>query len=133
MFTTTLLDIDSVFDAVFARPNRRPVAGPQQLHVEETDEAYVLRALLPGLSADDIELDVTADGVKLSASRTNPAPEGFHPVRRERTSFRLDRSWQTPQPLDVDAAEAKLVDGVLTVTLPKAAAVAPRKLTVNAA
>ena len=131
MITTSLLELDSVFDAIFARPTHRPVAGPQKLHVEETDEAYILRAALPGVVAEDVDLDVTAEGVRLSASRTNPAPEGFHPVRRERTSFTLNRSWKTPLPIDPERADAQLTNGILTVTLPKAPAVTPRKLTVN--
>ena len=39
MITTSLLELDSVFDAIFARPTHRPVAGPQKLHVEETEGA----------------------------------------------------------------------------------------------
>lgn len=133
MFVTPLLDIDTVFDAVFARPNHRPMAGAQALHVEETDEAYILRASLPGIRSDEVNIDVTSKGVTLMASRSNATPDGFHPVRLERTAFTVDRTFRAPVPLDADAAEATMANGILTLTLPKAAEVAPRKLTVKAA
>ena len=133
MLVTPLLDIDTVFDAVFARPSRRPMAGAQALHVEETDEAYILKASLPGVPSDEIDVNVTQKGVTLLASRTNQTPDGFQPLRLERTAFTVNRHFRAPLPLNVDAAEASMSDGILTLTLPKAAELTPRKLTVNVA
>jgi len=58
-------------------------------------------------------------------------PEGFKPVRTERRGYRVQRSLRFGKKLDLDAVEATLEDGVLTITLPKAAAAKTRRVAIN--
>jgi HSP20 family protein len=131
-----LIRFDNLFDAVWAAAaadratHRTGSASPFALR--ETEDAWELRAVLPGVKAEEVQLDVTADQIRLVAERTLPAPDGFVPVRRERTGFRFERSFEPPSPIDPDRVEAKLERGVLTVKLPKAAAAVARKITVQA-
>jgi HSP20 family protein len=134
---TTLSDLDTVFDAFFGRPAlARRIVRPinreaTALHLAEEEHAYVLTAALPGVRAEDVSLDVTREGFRLAAERNPAVPDGFEPVRRERRAWRLSRAWSAPMPLDPDAAEARLENGVLTVRLPKATAARPRRLEIR--
>jgi HSP20 family protein len=103
--------------------------------VELTDQgnAWQLRAELPGLTEKDIELSATADGVTLRAERKLETPEGHTLHRRERSNFRVARAFTLPSKIDPAKVEAALKNGVLTVTLAKAAEAQPRQVTVKAA
>jgi HSP20 family protein len=91
---------------------------PVDLH--ETDDQYILTAELPGLSRDDLQIDMhdgrlTLAGVRPERTQTT---EQFHRVERGRGSF--SRTFQLPIPVDAERITADLRDGVLTVTCPKA-------------
>jgi len=133
-----LLDVDAVFDAFFAAP----VRGRSVLRNARTDHAgsvredktnFVFTAVLPGVKSEDVHLDVTRDGFSLSAGRTTDLPEGFHPIRRERGPLAVRRTWVTGTPIDPEGAVARLENGILTVTLPKADVVQPRRLEIGVA
>lgn len=106
-------------------------AGAGLGEVSESESAYTLRIEVPGLKADDLELDVTESTVKLSGERKVSVPEGFEPLRTERRSYRVSRSLRFGKKLDPDGVEAKLEDGVLTVTLPKSDAARARRVAIN--
>jgi len=101
---------------------------------EFKDEGSHLRltASLPGLSEKELELKLTADRVMLRGERRVSVPEGYKVRRNERQSYIVERNVRLPVRIDPDKAEASLVNGVLTVTLPKAEAAQPRSITVRA-
>jgi HSP20 family protein len=92
---------------------------PVDLH--ETPESYVITAEVPGLSRDDIEINMHDGRVTLSGMRRerNGACEQYHRVERGRGSF--SRTFQLPIAVDTERIVADLRDGVLTVTCPKSA------------
>ena len=89
----------------------------------ETATEYVLTAELPGLSRDQIEIDVEAFRIVIRGARSSsPADtccEQFHLV--ERGHGRFARAFTLPDAIDVARVSADLKDGVLTITVPKAA------------
>lgn len=89
---------------------------------EDKDSAYV-RAEMPGLKRDDIDVQVVDGYLTIEASRK--AKEGD----REET-FRFTRSVALPESVQADAVSAAYEDGVLTVTLPKKEEAKPRKISV---
>src|SRR5690606_11388939 len=99
---------------------------------EARDDAFVLAVDVPGVAPEDIELQVTAEGVTLRAERKVVPPEGYSTHRQERGAFRIARSWSLPVAVDPDAAVAEVKNGVLTVTLPKAPEEQPRRITIHA-
>ena len=123
------------------------LAGPAfpAVNVAESDDAVTVEAELPGLAAGDVEISVADDELVLSGGRPEAAAAeegtagdgerkpGVTWHRRERGSGRFER--RIPLPVAVDAArvEARLVDGVLTVTCPKAPEAKPRKVEVKSA
>jgi HSP20 family protein len=102
---------------------------PVDLH--ETPESYVITAEVPGLSRDDIEINMHDGRLTLSGTRheRSAACEQYHRVERGRGSF--SRTFQLPIAVDAERIVADLHDGVLTVTCPKAAEAAVRRIHVS--
>lgn len=112
---------------------QRPGAGVfPALNVTETAESFRVRAELPGLSKDDIEISV--DGQQLSiAGERQIAPESensrYH--RRERAAGRFSRVVNLPADVETSEVTARYELGVLTIELPKAEAARPRTITID--
>jgi len=128
--------MDRLFEDSFIRPNVWAPNG-QQLAVPvdhwETKDAYHLRADLPGLSPDDIEINVTPDTVTISGETkagTDVTNEGW--LRQERLFGKFKRSFTVPMQIDPSKVEAKFTNGVLELVLPKAENVKPRTIKINA-
>jgi len=111
-----------------------PAAGVFPLmNVTENKDHYYVRAELPGLRADDLELSVTGDTLSISGERKIPAEDEkaqYH--RRERDAGRFSRIVTLPAQLNTSQVEARCTDGVLTVVLPKAEEAKPRQIAVKA-
>lgn len=113
---------------------REPAAGVFPLmNLTEDKDNYYIRAELPGLKADELEISVTADTLSISGERKLPAEDEkaqYH--RREREAGRFSRIISLPTQLNTGKVDARCTDGVLTVTLPKAEAAKPRQIAVKA-
>jgi len=123
--------MDRLFEDSFIRPNGQQLAVPVDLW--ETKDAYHLQADLPGLSADDIEINVTPDTVTISGETkpgTDVTNEGW--LRQERLFGKFKRSFTVPMQIDPSKVEAKFTNGVLELVLPKAENQKPRTIKINA-
>jgi HSP20 family protein len=103
---------------------------------EDAEDLYV-ETELPGLSLDQIDLTLEREQLSIrgdrgDAQQQDGTPEGAW-LHRERPSGRFERTITLPMPIDVERVEARLEHGVLTVRLPKAAAVRARKIQVQKA
>lgn len=110
------------------------------VNLREGDEAVTIEAELPGLDAGDVSISVTGNELLLEGSRPGCGDEasGENGVkvtwhRRERGTGSFQRRLQLPVAVDASRVEARLVDGVLTVTCPKAIECQPRKVEVRSA
>lgn len=118
------------FDAFdFGTP--RTVATWPRLSVYDTGSALVLYAEVPGLKDSDIKIEIAQNVLSLSGERKQDAPEGYAVHRRERAPVKFARSLALPCKIDADKATATVTDGVLTLTLPKAAEAQPRQIAVK--
>ncbi|QKS30514.1 MAG: Spore protein SP21 [Accumulibacter sp.] len=89
----------------------------------ERENEVLLRAELPGVSKDGISISLTADAITIQAqSRQEDVDEKGDYRRREIRSNSFSRSLSLPAEVDTEAAKAAFKDGVLEITLPKAAA-----------
>ncbi|MBN1226646.1 MAG: Hsp20/alpha crystallin family protein [Deltaproteobacteria bacterium] len=103
------------------------------MNITEDKNNYYIRAELPGLKADDIEISVTGDSLSISGERNLPVEEEkaqYH--RREMEQGKFSRIVSLPSQVDTGKAEANCADGILTVVLPKAEASKPKQITVEA-
>ena len=121
----TLID-----DAVAAR---RYGAAYPGVNVWEDGDAAFMEAELPGMSMQDVEVDVIADEVTIRGERKIEDPSNGTYRRRERPQGCFSRTIGLPWEIDAEHVEARLQDGVLTVRLPKSPAARPRKIPVQAA
>jgi HSP20 family protein len=101
----------------------------------ETAEEFVLTAELPGLSRDEIEIQVEDSRIVIRGARsaggsTREIPcEQYHRV--ERGHGRFSRGFSLPEPIEAGGVTADLKDGILTVTIPKARDRAARRIDVT--
>lgn len=106
--------------------------GPA-LDVEEAADAYIVRANLPGVSQDDINVNIHDDVLTISAeTASESSDEGSKVLIRERRFGKFSRSLRFPTNVDGDAVAAGYENGVLSITLPKAEHLKPRQIPVNA-
>lgn len=115
----------------FERGANEPSSGPT-LSFEDRGEALFLRAELPGMSEKDLELTVTGTSLTLKGERKVEAPAGHTTHRSERSSYRFARTFDLQTKVDPEKVQASLANGVLTVTLPKAADAQPKQIQVKA-
>lgn len=123
--------VDEVFRELFPAPKAR--APRRGLKLTETDEAFTLVAALPGMSPEDLSLEVSNGVLELRATRSNEAPEGYRALRRERGELSFHRKLELGPKVDAEGIEAAFDGGILTVTLPKRAEQKPRQIAINAA
>lgn len=103
-----------------------------RLDVSENDQAYVVKADMPGLKKEDIK--VAIDGNRISISATMQEEKEEHAggaLYSERMSGSQYRSFSLPQEVDATKTEAKYQDGVLHLTLPKKPGTAHKQITVQ--
>ena len=115
----------------FMKPEKTTHFGYQEV-VTEDKENYYVRAELPGIKSNELDIQVTAEGISISGERKIPV-EGnnvrYH--RREREAGKFSRSINLPGEIDVNKVEASMKNGVLKVTIPKSEAAKPRQITVK--
>jgi len=94
-----------------------------------TPEEIVVQANMPGVKPDEVE--ITLEGDTLSIACQRPAPlENVNYVLQERQYGEFRRTLTINVPVDVDKAEAKFENGLLTLTIPKAEAAKPKTIQV---
>ena len=111
-----------------------PDSWTPPIDVYETDDRYVVAAELPGLVRQDIELALEDARLTIRGHRADRPSERnhvlhFHQVERGHGAFA--RTFEFGSKIDVGAVSADLTNGVLTVTLPKAAPPPSRKIEVR--
>ncbi len=104
-----------------------------RINLREEKENYIVEALIPGIDPKNLEMTVLKGVLTLSGERNhNPEKQGtWH--RRERSTGKFMRAIDIPAEIDVDKVKADYRDGLLSVTLPKAAGEQPKRIEINAA
>eukprot|EP00775_Hariotina_reticulata_P005766 gene5766-6006_t len=90
--------------------------------IEESDKAFIITADVPGMSKDNIKLQVLENTLTISGERneeTREEGDKDKPARYERRFGSFSRSFTLPKNVDVEGISANAKDGVLTVTIPK--------------
>jgi HSP20 family protein len=111
-----------------------PDSWTPPIDVYETDDRYVIAAELPGLARDQIELALedarlTIRGQRIDRTASSGDVIHFHQVERGHGAFA--RTFEFGSKIDTEAVSADLTNGVLTITLPKAAPLPARKIEVR--
>jgi HSP20 family protein len=119
----------------FVRPFSMPEgAEPKmKLDVKEDEKAYTIRADIPGVKKEDIQVDVDANAVTVRAEMKQEKEEKKDQkvIYSERNYGMVSRSFSLPAEVDANGAKAEYKDGVLNLVLPKKAGAQARRLSVS--
>jgi HSP20 family protein len=127
--------MNRLFNSLFDTPTVQNAAARRWVPATdliESDTHYVLRADLPGVSEDDINIELDHDVLTISGERKSEQTDrrpGYYRVERTSGSFR--RSVRLPEGVDGEAITATFDRGVLEVSVPKPEQVQPRKVQIT--
>lgn len=149
-FTDLRVTMDRLFDDSLARPRRRIVSAREfaamvPVEVSESDGAFEVKASLPGVKPEEVDITVQDDVLTIKAEHretkdTTAVGEGETPEEPKRQYYRRElrygsfhRSLSLPGAVDADKAEARFENGILHLTLPKSEANRPKQIKVAGA
>jgi HSP20 family protein len=117
-------EVDSIFDRFFNRTGsgdgRSAAVWSPSTDLVETDEDFRLRLDVPGMTKDDISINLQNRTLTVSGERTSErSEEDEEHVRVERAFGTFHRSFTLPEAVDADHIEATYDNGVLTISVPK--------------
>ena len=95
------------------------------VNIRDEEDTFVLSALVPGLKADDLNIQVLEDVVRIEGE-FQANEEDY--LLRELPNGSFRRALRMPTEIDAENVEAKITDGVLTLRLPKAESARPKKI-----
>jgi HSP20 family protein len=132
-FESLRRQMDNFMDTFSGRVADSAGAGVFPLiNLTENKDNYYIRAELPGVITDDLDVKVTENTLTISGMRkiaTESEEARYH--RREREAGKFSRAISMPGNIESDRVEASLVNGVLTVVVPKAAKSKPRQIVIS--
>ena len=99
--------------------------------IKETADAFGLTVHLPGVNKDGLDLTVEEGTFTIRGRRAWKVPQGWTTLYRESVDLPFELVLTHDNTIDADKIHAELADGILRVSLPKAEAVKPRKITVS--
>ncbi|MDQ7037795.1 MAG: Hsp20/alpha crystallin family protein [Aquificota bacterium] len=112
-------ELDRLFEDVFPTTDREEVLSPP-VDVYETDSDVVVKAELPGVNKEDIEVTIKENTVHIKAERKEEREEKTENVHRiERFYGRIERTVPLPTDVKAEKAKAEYRDGVLEIRIPK--------------
>lgn len=127
--------MDRLFEDSFVRPGWIGVFEARSylpMDVYTTKDAIVIRASVPGVKPDDVEITIEGTTVNIRGENKAPQEEGNFILQEHRYGS-FSRSIDLGIPVQADKAEAKFENGVLTLTIPKAEEIKPRIIKVKSA
>lgn len=108
-----------------AMQNREHSLG---INIREEEDAYILSALVPGLKAEDLNIQVLEDVLRIEGEYS---AEENHYLVRELPTGSFARTLRLPSAIEADKVEARIEAGILTLTLPKAESARPKRISIK--
>ena len=133
-----MMSLRDVMDRLVDDAFVRPTSGLGMLHapavdVIENEDEVVVKASLPGVRSDDINISITGDMLTIRGeAKSERDEEKDNYILRERRFGSFSRSLALPTSVVADKAKAEFENGILTLSLPKAEEVKPKTITVKA-
>jgi HSP20 family protein len=124
--------LEQTFGGLMWPPQLAPAAGWTPLvDIDEEDDAYVLKAELPGVKQKDVSVELIGNELSIAGELKDEARKGIA-RRRARRTGRFEFRATLPSQVDTAKIDAALADGVLTVRVPKAERAQRRQIEVKA-
>jgi len=103
-----------------------------RLNLSEDADKFYLEALIPGVDAKSLDINLTGNSLSISGERKVDKLEGAHWQRQERGHGKFIRTLELPLDVETNKISAEYVDGVLRVALPKAESAKPKRIAIKA-
>ncbi len=139
--TTSYSPVRSMFDDFFRMPslidemfNRSVMPSYSSLSADvwEEDDSFFVKMALPGVTKDDVEIEVDADVVRIKGGKKVEEKEDNKKKYYYRSlDTQFEQAFNLPTVVDAEKVEAKFKDGVLEVKLPKAEQYKPKKISIE--
>lgn len=126
--------MDRLFDDAFTRPfNVSAVSAIPAIDLYQTADEVVVKAALPGLKTEDVQISVTGEVLTLRGEykQEEEKKEATWHIREQRYGS-FERSIMLPTDVQTDKAKADFENGILTISLPKAETVKPKTINIKA-
>ena len=126
--------MDRLFDDAFTRP--LSMAGNSwsipAVDMYQTDNEIVVKAALPGIQADEVQINITGDVLTLKGEvkQSEEVKEKAYHIHEQRWGA-FERTLILPANVVADKAKADFENGILTITLPKAEVAKPKTITIK--
>lgn len=130
-------DLDDLFKGFFVRPMRYDGDLPSKMSIKvdvsKSDEGYTVKAEMPGVRKEDIQVAIDANVVTISGEvkQESEQKKGEEVLRSERYYGSISRSFTLPQDIDEAGSKASYNNGVLQLMLPTRATTGSKKLTIE--
>ncbi|MBI2320473.1 MAG: Hsp20/alpha crystallin family protein [Betaproteobacteria bacterium] len=128
-------DFDDFFKGFMLRPVFRGMQAEPEIRVDitEEDKAYTVKAEIPGVKKDEIQVSIDGNRISISAEvkKEREEKEGKRVIRSERYYGKQYRAFTLGHEIDEAKVEAKYQDGVLELTLPKKAGKEAKKIAIK--
>ncbi len=126
--------MDRLFDDAFTRPlSFSGVSTSPAIDMYQTEDDVVVKAALPGLKVEDVDITVTGETLTLRGEykQENEQKATNYHIREQRSGS-FERSLLLPTDVKADKAKADFENGILTITMPIAEEVKPKSITIKA-
>ena len=124
--------LEDMIDRAFGAPFRSvPTVGVLPVDILEREGALVVRAAIPGIDPNELELTIEKNVLTIKGAVAYPTTENERVYRREVSQGAFSRSLRLPDGLDESKFDAQFANGVVTITLPRLPEEKPRSLKLN--
>jgi HSP20 family protein len=128
--------MDSLFENAMITPQtggqQHRMSGDLPLDVTENEDNFVVKASVPGIDPNDLDITVNGDVLTIKGEmKAEQEKQGERYHLRERRWGSFSRSISLPAPVKTDAVEADYHNGVLTLNLPKTEEVKPKRIAIR--
>jgi HSP20 family protein len=107
-----------------------PCTVQPAVNIIETKDSFVLEAEMPGVTKEGLEVTLEGSALTLIGRRLPPGEDGIQYLHRESRPHEFRREFQLTPVIDSSRIQAKIEQGLLVLTLPKAESIKPRRITV---
>lgn len=124
-------EVNRAFDEKFLKDESAPIFSPR-VDISETETNIILKAELPGINKENININAANDSISISGERTWIEKEGEKYHKVERYFGKFERTFSIGIPIDPDNIKASFKDGVLEILLPKTEKGNAKKIEISA-
>jgi len=112
---------DPFFEKEIARNHNRSCNCNPATNIKETNDAFVIEMMVPGMSKEDFQIKLEKEKLTISTEKKQEVDDNIHYTRKEFGTEPFIRSFLVPESVDADNINGEYEQGILKVTLPKKA------------